>query len=204
MLRRTVASSLEIQATFSTTSVGRSNCFLEEMGQRLFVTVTILSVLVAGSFGKLCYDKCMFNFCDHGNFLSVLHSGEPMTKPICKGDEPIGLVTSTGQALLYKSGRFTPISKWSPPGLKQRLAPDLFMAYDFPEESEHCYTSGVGYRVLPEHIDFLSDKCWVLPITSYEVMDEDGFPEDMKPKNPNPYTHCIAFTSRLYYTYTMM
>lgn len=126
-----------------------------------------------------CGQFCRFRLCNfNGNsfqlpkapFILLNAPNEPFAPYICRAGTSIGRITGTREASVADSEGLVPISKWSPPGLRTPFAPRFFGVGNIPL----LPWSGVS-RAVTENLqwDFLHDRCVVLPVTGFEIIDSD-------------------------------
>lgn len=151
-----------------------------------------------------CGSTCEFTFCDESGLessgkiydLKGSSSDKAFTKAICRADKGkhIGVVGSTGEAYYQsKDGSKTLLSAWSPSGLEQQFSSSFFKTYSLGNDKY----SGVGHEEPQENQGkYLNNKCFVLPITAYEVLDhQTGTVIDNKhPKDS--FKACVAFNTK--------
>lgn len=160
----------------------------------VFIFYILFSTLARSETDSICPDECKFRFCDGTNVYSVpLIGNKPFSSAICaKSGISIGLIASTGEALLVEE-EVVPISEWEPQGLRQHFAPSFFKTFSINSTS-----SGVGREeVQVNQLEFLDERCWILPISSYQVLGQKrnviGTVETLK----GPLLDCISFEMRL-------
>lgn len=144
-----------------------------------------------------CYNKCRFRFCDYRSTFKVgVKNDLPFTGPICAKDGTrIGHVDSTGEAYITYKYRVTPISKWHPYGLKQKFSPSFFKSFGiYKYYGKYVDLSGIGHETPQQNqAHFLNRKCFIVPLTAYQVLDKRG--NVVKNVHPRgyPLRDCVAF-----------
>lgn len=84
------------------------------------------------------------------------------------------------------------ISNFAPRGLDTKFAPDFFSAYELPNLGG---LKGVGRLDLQgNQFDYLEDLCVVMPITEYDILNENGFVKKTISKVRK--RSCVSFTIR--------
>lgn len=164
---------------------------------RLAFIIIALFLSCAALSEASCYGTCRFQFCD-GTSTIKAKPDVSLTVPICLRDgKPVGIV-NTGEALLRRR-RFVRISKYMPHGLLQNFSSSFFKTYNVRVHSygRKVDRSGVGHETPQQNqIRFLNNKCWILPVTAYQVLNERGYVIDNKHPN-RPLVDCIAFKTVL-------
>jgi hypothetical protein len=160
----------------------------------LFTSILILSAAVSMAFanpGPSCGDSCRFTFCPSQSYLSLGTPDTAISNAICDKYHKIyvGHVDSTGEAFVEKHGGFTPISQWSPPGLLQHFTPSFWKSFGL----KYNDLSGVGHETPQQNQGFLHGKCFVLPLTAYQVLSGPygNVIDNVHPTNP--YAENVAF-----------
>lgn len=123
-----------------------------------------------------CGQFCRFHLCKfNGHSLRlpdtsfiILNAPNVATAPyICRSQTSIGQITGTLEASVADGDRLVPISNWSPRGLEKPFAPNFLGAGKIPL----LPWSGVTRRAVEEdQWSFLHDKCFVLPVTGYQII----------------------------------
>jgi hypothetical protein len=150
------------------------------------------------NYPSTCYDSCRFTFCPSQDSFSPGTPDTALTNPICDKYYKIhvGHVDSTGEAYVYKYGQFIPISQYSPSGLNQNFSPSFFKSFGYDKYHSYWHDlSGVGHETPQQNqADFLHGKCFILPLTAYQVLDRPygNVIDNVHPSNP--YHDCVAFT----------
>lgn len=146
-----------------------------------------------------CYNRCRFRFCDgKSKFYLPAKPDRAFTGKICSiyGKPIVGHVDSTGEArVVLRHGKTVPISKWHPWGLKQKFSPSFFKSYNVKSyfKGKKLYFSGIGHETPQQNQkNFLSRRCFFVPLTAYQVLDHKGNVVDNRHPR-NPYVDCVAF-----------
>lgn len=159
-----------------------------------YASLVLALFLSSVALSEACRSKCRFRFCDGSSSFKVGRNDVALTGPIClKSRVRVGIV-NTGEARILHP-RTLPISHWYPKGLKQRFSPSFFKAYNVRVyfHGRWVLRSGVGHEKPQQNQAlFLNKKCWALPITAYQVLDNRGYVIDNKHPR-NPLVDCIAF-----------
>lgn len=161
--------------------------FVIVLGVLLFVTLSEAS----------CYSGCKFHFCDkRSSFIAPDDTDFPFTGVICaKGGAEIGAIGSSGESFVMDR-RPIPISKWRPRGLLQPFSDTFFKTFYI--DTARGDRSGVGCEdSLQNQFKYLHNRCFVLPFTSYQVLDR--YTDVMKMVHPRgrPLRDCVSFTMRV-------
>jgi len=117
-------------------------------------------------------------------------SDVPRTGAICLNNgSRIGTVDQSGEAFLIGG---TPISKYSPPGLKQRFAPSFFKTLSL--RPAHKY-SGIGHETAQQNqAAFLNDKTWIIPLKVFQILNKKG---EVTAEVVGGRLDCVKFTTSL-------
>ena len=184
------------------------------------LTVALALSLASLTLASSCYTRCRFRFCDGSTVFDpkAYAPDTPFTGPICDkyGKIHVGAVDESGEALVrarpYYGKHFVPISKYYPHGLKQHFTPSFFKTYSIPGHytlkhglkyyspyhkydyyTPHKY-SGVGHETSQQgQIHFLNNKCIILPLKKYQVLDKYGRYVIDNVNTHNVYHDCVAF-----------
>ena len=107
----------------------------------------------------------------------------------------VGSVDSTGEPLVVLShGKHIPISSYKPAGLRQHFSRSTFKSYYFG----HAKRSGVGHKAFQQNeINFLDDKCIILPLTANKVLNHNGNVVDNVHFRHSPRYDCVAFKTNV-------
>ena len=122
----------------------------------------------------------------------------------------VGQTSPFGVSLLPGTeAQMVPISEWAPAGLGQSFAPSFFKADKLPGLFETCCTTPttgntntVNLRksfVTHEYpqsnqLDYLNDRCWILPIKEYQTYDNTG--NVINNHGTDDLTDCVAFITK--------
>lgn len=145
-----------------------------------------------------CYDKCRFRFCDYRTTFKVAMMNDvPFADAICAKDGTrIGHVDSTGEAFIFYKHNFARISEWYPHGLKQNFSPSFFKSFGiYKRYGNSVDLSGIGHETPQQNqVHFLHKKCFVVPLTAYQILNEKGHVVDnLHPKRDRALYDCVAF-----------
>lgn len=128
---------------------------------------------------EVCGQFCRFRLCNfNGNsfrldkaaFYLLNPPDETLVPYICRSGTSIGRITGTLEPSVADREGLVPISEWSPPGLRKPFSPEFFYAGDI---SLLPWSSISRRDTLGNQWDFLHDKCFVLPITGFQIIDSD-------------------------------
>ncbi len=147
-----------------------------------------------------CGDECKFSFCyDYHKpsyglnaFMIGRYSDRPFTPAICDkyGKFVVGVVGSTGEAYVMEDWKKTLISNYSPYGLAQNFSPSFFKTFAL----DRVQRSGVGHETPQQNqLNYLDNKCIVLPLTAYQKLDKYGHVIDNVHPRGRPFVDCVAF-----------
>jgi hypothetical protein len=166
---------------------------------KLFVLAIALCAAASSAVGKGCGYQCKFTFCPNQGPLSLGQPDKALTGAICDkyGHIYVGHVDSTGEAYVeHYYGAKTPISLYQPQGLRQAFSPSFWKSYGFDYyHGKRVDLSGVGHETPQQNqADFLHGKCFILPLTAYQVLDSQ-YGNVIDNKHPtDPFVDCVAFT----------
>lgn len=155
------------------------------MFKSLFLILGLLATFSLHATAQQCGRTCKFRLCradgsdfnlrPKGTRILLRAPKTSLSAYLCRkfpGGRSLGRVRSTGEAII--SGKFPPvaISKWRPAGLSPKFSKRYFKLINI------LYLGGlqgIG-RIQPKgnQEDFLDDKCVVLPITTYDIVDGSG------------------------------
>lgn len=167
------------------------------MARFAFTALTLFLCFIAFTDAS-CYSKCRFVFCNRRSSFKVgVQTRYPFTGRICLPGTNLGHIDSTGEA--YNVDYYpVPISKYYPYGLKQKFSPSFFKSLRIRGHfaGRKIDFSGVGHEKPQNNQgDFLNQKCWALPVTAYQVLDNNGYV--IANKHPRrPLVDCVAFKTR--------
>jgi hypothetical protein len=164
--------------------------------QKVVIVAITLCAAFSSAFGQSCGDQCRFTFCPTQGPVRLGRPDRPRTNAICDKFNRInvGHVDSTGEAYVERSnGRRTRISQYRPRGLRQNFSPSFWKSYGL-EGRRRRERSGVGHETPQRNqANYLSGRCFILPLTAYQVLDRDGnVIGNRRPRNP--FFDCVAFT----------
>jgi hypothetical protein len=171
--------------------------------QRVFLLAAFVCAVVANALedsSPACGYQCRFIFCPAQGPVTLGKPDVSLTNPICDkhGKIHVGHVDSTGEAYVDEDhGYKTLISKFSPPGLTQNFSPSFWKSFDFNYHynGKTHDLSGVGHETPQQNqASFLLGKCFILPLTAYQVLDKP-YGNVIDNKHPtDPFVDCVAFT----------
>lgn len=172
------------------------------MVKNTFSLITlVLAALIAVAAGGSCGGHCRFTFCggSRGPFeLNRRNNDKAFTPAICekRGRIIVGYVDRPGEARISVRGnRKIPISSFKPRGLRQNYSPSVFKAANLPNKKMR---SGISHEVFQQNqIDFLNNKCVIVPLAKYQVLDRHGNVID-NVNSRKPLRDCVAFVTRVH------
>lgn len=180
--------------------VGRQS----KMVKNTFSLVTLfLSVLVApaaASRGGSCGRKCRFTFCGGslGPFeLDSNNNDKAFTPEVGdkRGKIIVGYVDRPGEARIVNGRKAIRISSYKPRGLRQSYSPSVFKAANI---SKKAFRSGISHEVFQQNqIGFLNNKCIIVPLGKYQVLDRHGNVID-NVNSRRALVDCVAFKTRVH------
>ena len=179
------------------------------------LTLSVVSLAFAGE----CYSKCRFHFCDGTTKFNAkaYDPDTPFKGRLCDkyGKIHLGTVDESGEALIVSKYYGKPavrISKFHPYGLKQKFSPSFFKTFSVkgyyktkygkkyysPKLNHGKYTphkySSVGRETSQQgQIEFLHNKCVILPFAKYQVLDKYGRNVIDNVNTKKVYKDCVAF-----------
>lgn len=109
----------------------------------------------------------------------------------------MGHVDSTGEAYFIEHHVPILISTFNHDGLLQNFSPSFFKSFSVDGDLYPGNLSGVGHEVPQQNqADFLEGKCVVLPLRSYQILDDFGsIVENVHPRDD--LRDCVSFTTTL-------
>ncbi len=168
-----------------------------------------------------CYTRCRFRFCDGTTRINpkLYPSDTPFKGRLCDKYRRIhlGTVDESGEAYVVgRYGRRIPISRFSPYGLKQNFSPSFFKTFsvrgyyrtwygkkyynpylNYGRYTPHKYSSVGAETSQQGQIEYLNNRCIVLPFKKYQVLDKPGR-NVIANVNTNKLHDCVAFEVDLY------
>lgn len=171
-----------------------------------FLFALLLSALALTASAQGCGRKCKFRFCkadgedppnlrQKGARILIRGPDSSRTGYICRsfpGGKTLGVIKSTGTAIVNKNGVTRPINRWRPAGLSPRFPRNYFQLYNI------LFLQGLqgpGRRASRgNQEDFLDDICVVLPITAYDILNTDG--SIARSISSTKAKDCISFRTR--------
>lgn len=141
---------------------------------------------------KPCYNSCRFRFCDYKiHFKIGEQHGMAFTGAICSNlGTRIGLVKTTGEAYVFDGRNVVKLSKWLPKGLNKLFSATFFKSYTLHDQN----LSGIGHEEMKKNqLWFLNNRCFVLPLTSYQVLHRFGYVVGVKHPKGSPFLDCVEF-----------
>jgi len=186
---------------------------------KLTFTIAVALSLISLAFAGDCYSWCRFRFCDGTTKFNIKASAPdtPFKGRLCDkyGKIHLGTVDESGEALIlskYHAKYPVRISKFHPKGLKQNFSPSFFKTFSVkgyytmkhgekyysPYLNHGRYTphkySSVGRETSQQgQIEFLDNKCVILPFKKYQVLDKYGRNVIDNVNTKNVFRDCVAF-----------
>ncbi len=168
-----------------------------DMMRIVFGTVLAFSAVAAA---QECFTGCRFEFCDGRHEFWLRRAGVPFTGAICYKDfdTPVGVVGESDEAYLVEFGReprFTAISKWRPPGLRQHFSSSFFKTVTLRRNSYYLKHSGVARETFQQNQrDFLDRRCFIRSVQTWQELDRFGRVVINRPSDD--WADCVAFRTR--------
>jgi hypothetical protein len=164
-----------------------------------FTSILVLSAAVSMALADSapaphsCGEYCRFTFCPDQPYLSLGTPDTAISNAICDKYHKIyvGHVDSTGEACVEEHKGCTPISHYYPSGLLQKFSPSFWKSFGLYYHD----LSGVGHETPQQNqASFLHGKCFVLPLTAYQVLSGPygNVIDNVHPTNPH--VDCVAFS----------
>ncbi|CDF32258.1 unnamed protein product [Chondrus crispus] len=166
--------------------------------KNLFIAALLCTVATVNARPRPCGSFCKFRLCNFDGDRTTLPKasftilGAPSTAQlpfICRPGQKVGEVLKTGEAQVFDSGRYVPISEWSPRGLRRNFISTYIRPFKVPALPH----SGLGRlsSSVNQH-SFLHDQCMIIPVNRYEIINyATGRPTRIL--NASGRTECVAF-----------
>lgn len=146
------------------------------------LAIIFFGTLIASILAR-CYEQCQLALCDGSSSVNILTpADQPVSPAICLEGRALGVASSSDS---YKVNPDSSLSRNSIP-------------YAFKTLTISNGSASIAHQYFSQdEVNEFNQKCIVVPLSGYQLLDSNGAVIDNVNDNSNPFSNCVSFIAAI-------